>query len=70
MDKFLYNMFKPLIKAKLISKINDKMFIDNLESKVMSKISIPNIPKADEQKALDDIVQGLKIIAIDYVNTL
>ena len=63
-------MLKPLIKAFVKKEIENEEYQKVFTEKVLEKVDLPKLTKAQEKKFLDSIYDATQEILLDYINEL
>jgi len=68
MKKILLNFLKPFIKAKIENLINNGKYKKEVIARINSKINIPTMDEATEEKLISDIVNAIQAQAIELID--
>jgi hypothetical protein len=70
MNKFVFKLVKPFVKSYLKKEISNEAYQIMITDKIMEKIDLPKLTKAQKKKFLDSVYDASQELLLEYIETL
>jgi len=70
MNKLVFKMIKPFVKSFLKKEIANEAYQVMITDRIMSKVDLPKLTKAQEKKFLDSVYDASQELLLEYIENL
>jgi len=70
MNKLVFKLVKPFVKSFLKKEISNEAYQTMITDRIMAKVDLPKLTKAQEKKFLDSVYDASQELLLEYIESL
>jgi hypothetical protein len=70
MNKLVFKMVRPFIKSFLKKEITNEAYQCMITDKILEKVDLPKLTKAQEKKFLDSVYDASQELLLEYIESI